>query len=254
MTERLFYNGSIAVWFVLAVFILWYLLFVVAPYGRHLRKGWGPQVSHRFGWILMEIPSVLVFGYLFIIGDRTTQPVAILFLMMWQFHYIYRTFVFPLLLRGQEPMALIIPVAGVLFNAGNAYINGRWLFHFGPERGLEWLHDPRFLIGFAIFVTGFVIHSTSDRILRNLRAKNEEGAAYRIPYGGLFRWISAPNYFGEMTQWLGFAIATWSIPGLAFFVWTFANLFPRAVANHRWYGRQFPDYPKERRAIVPFVV
>ncbi|MBT3221380.1 MAG: DUF1295 domain-containing protein, partial [Proteobacteria bacterium] len=201
-----------------------------------------------------ELPTVVVFGLLFFFSDRSPQPAAIVFLVLWQFHYVYRTFVFPLLLRGQEPMALIIPLAGIGFNVGNAYINGRWLFHFGPERGVEWLSDPRFIVGCVIFATGFVIHSTSDRILRNLRSKTEEGNAYRVPYGGLFRWISSPNYFGEMTQWLGFAIATWSIPGLAFFVWTFANLFPRALANHRWYKGEFQDYPKERRAIIPFVL
>ena len=51
----------------------------------------------------------------------------------------------------------------------------------------------------------------------------------------------------------GWALATWSLPGLAFAVWTVANLVPRARANHRWYRGRFPDYPKERRALVPGV-
>jgi len=33
----------------------------------------------------------------------------------------------------------------------------------------------------------------------------------------------------------------------------FANLAPRAVANHRWYLQKFPGYPARRRALIPFV-
>jgi protein-S-isoprenylcysteine O-methyltransferase Ste14 len=74
-----------------------------------------------------------------------------------------------------------------------------------------------------------------------------------IPRGGLFRWVSAPNYLGEMMEWVGFAIATWSLAGAAFAVWTIANLLPRAVSNHRWYRSKFADYPPERRALIPWI-
>ena len=88
-------------------------------------------------------------------------------------------------------------------------------------------------------------------ILRNLRKPDESG--YRIPYGGLYRWISCPNYFGEIITWVGWAVATWSLPGLAFAVWTIANLAPRARAHHIWYREHFSDYPTERKALMPGV-
>jgi ABC-type transport system involved in cytochrome c biogenesis permease subunit len=47
---------------------------------------------------------------------------------------------------------------------------------------------------------------------------------------------------------------TWSLPGLAFFVFTFANLFPRAVSSHKWYREHFQEYPKKRKSIIPFIV
>lgn len=37
-------------------------------------------------------------------------------------------------------------------------------------------------------------------------------------------------------------------------LWTLANLLPRALAHHRWYGEQFDDYPRERKAILPFLL
>lgn len=104
-------------------------------------------------------------------------------------------------------------------------------------------------MGAALFVIGSVINFREDRALRGLRPAC--GSDYGIPRGGLFRWISCPNYLGEIVEWAGWAVATWSIAGLAFAAWTVANLVPRARAHHRWYLARFPDYPAERRALVP---
>ena len=102
-----------------------------------------------------------------------------------------------------------------------------------------------------IFSAGYGVNRWADRVLQNLRRPGETG--YQVPQGGLYRWISCPNYFGEIIEWIGWAIATWSLPGLAFAIWTFANLAPRAAAHHAWYHRHFPAYPPERRALIPRV-
>jgi steroid 5-alpha reductase family enzyme len=83
--------------------------------------------------------------------------------------------------------------------------------------------------------------------------RSTEDAEYRLPDEGLFRWISCPNYFGEIVEWTGWAVATWSLAGLSFALWTVANLAPRAWANHQWYLRHMPEYPRERKALVPGV-
>jgi len=239
-------------WFGLSAVVFFYLVFISAPYGRHERAGWGPHIRDKPGWVLMEIPAVVVFGLLFVFGAHTRSAVAIAFLFLWEFHYVYRTFIFSALLRGNETLPLVIVGLGFFFNIVNSYINGRYLFTLCPEYPIGWFFDPRFLIGLSIFCAGFTIHSTSDRILRNLRRPGE--TEFKIPQGGLFRWISCPNYLGEMLEWCGWAIATWSLPGLAFFVWTVANLLPRTLSHHRWYRQTFRDYPNERRAIIPFVL
>ncbi len=108
------------------------------------------------------------------------------------------------------------------------------------------------IIGASVFVIGWAINQHSDAVLRRLRGPGESG--YKIPRGGLYRWVSCPNYLGEMLEWVGWAIAAWSLAGLAFAVFTIANLLPRALANHRWYQDKFADYPPERRAVVPFLL
>lgn len=252
MSELAFFNGLIDGWFILAAVTFIYLFFVTAPYGRHQRAGWGPAINEKAGWILMESPSVLAFALFFFFGNRTGQPVAVAFLFIWLFHYTYRAFLFPFLLRGKKTMPLVIVASGFFFNIVNAYINGRWLFTLSPVYPISWFWNPRFIVGVTLFFTGFAIHFSSDRILRHLRKPGETG--FKIPYGGLYRWISCPNYLGEMIAWLGWTVATWSIPALAFFVWTVANLLPRAFSHHKWYREKFSDYPKERKAILPFIL
>jgi 3-oxo-5-alpha-steroid 4-dehydrogenase 1 len=133
----------------------------------------------------------------------------------------------------------------------NGYLNGRWLFTFSDPYPREWLLDPRFIAGTCLFVAGLALNHHSDEVLRRLRRPGETG--YKIPRGGLYRWVSCPNYLGEIIEWTGWAIATWSLPGLLFAVWTFANLAPRGWEHHGWYKEKFADYPKDRRAIIPFV-
>ena len=118
--------------------------------------------------------------------------------------------------------------------------------------GAEWLTDPRFIVGAAIFGLGMLINIQSDNILLGLRKEGDTG--YHIPRGGGYRWVSCPNYLGEILEWIGFAIASWSLGGLAFAVWTMSNLVPRALSSHGWYHRTFDDYPAERKAVLPFLL
>ena len=111
---------------------------------------------------------------------------------------------------------------------------------------------PQFIIGLLIFFTGMIINVYSDNILFLLR--KDGNTKYKIPYGGLFKWVSSPNYFGEILEWTAFALMTWSWAGLSFMIWTMANLVPRAIKGHQWYHDKFESYPKNRKAIFPFII
>jgi protein-S-isoprenylcysteine O-methyltransferase Ste14 len=226
--------------------------FLTAPYGRHSRAGYGPTVPPRVGWVLMESPAVIAFIAIFVAGERRAELAPLALLGLWQIHYVHRTFVFPLRMRpGGKGMPIGIVLLGMTFNGLNAYLNARWISHFGTYAA-GWLVDPRFLAGAALFFVGLVINYRADATLFNLRRPGESG--YKIPRGGLYELVSCPNYLGELLEWAGWALATWSLSGLAFAVYTAANLAPRAIAHHRWYRRQFPDYPPRRKALIPFVV
>ena len=253
MDEQYFYKIITAVWLALSLISFIALLKISAPYGKFTRPGFGPIIGRTKGWILMELPALLSMPVLFFLGNRHSNLVAALFLGMWVTHYFYRTCVFPFRMRGEKRRVALIPVIlGAIFNLGNGYLNGRYVFTISTPQSLDWLADPRFLLGGVLFVSGLIINIRSDAILRSLRRPGE--TTYKIPRGGMFRYISAANYFGEIIEWIGFAIATWSPGGLVFAIWTIANLLPRALTQHKWYRAQFENYPPERKALIPFLL
>lgn len=233
-----------------AVFIA--LFFVTAPYGRHARTSWGPTVHAVPGWVLMELPAATGFAIFFLLGTGTRLSPAWIFLLLWETHYVHRSLVFPFRLRetGKRTPVLIVLLA-ILFNLWNTYLNGRYLGAETAGYPVSWFLGPRFIAGATLFLSGLTINIQSDSILFRLRQSG--GTGYEIPHGGLYRWVSCPNYFSEILEWCGWALATWSLPGLVFALWSMANLVPRARAHHRWYHEQFPAYPPERKAVFPFV-
>lgn len=238
-------------WIGVGVITFFYLLRQTAPYGRHTSEKWGPLIDNKLGWFLMEF-FVLVVLFVFIsTGNFTFNIVSGVIIGFFVFHYLNRSIIFPLRIKTKgKKMPLVIMLSAMGFNMMNGFLLG---YYFGnyASYSIEWLYDPRFILGSIVFIVGMGINWHSDAILINLRKPGEVG--YKIPTGGLFNRISCPNLLGELIEWTGFAILSWSLPGLAFFVWTFANLVPRAISHHKWYKQKFPDYPANRKAIFPYV-
>ena len=169
---------------------------------------------------------------------------------LFSIHYINRTFIFPFRIHTKgKKMPLLIAASGIFFNLINGFSLG-YYFKYFSKYSEEWFLDIRFILGLSLFVAGMIINWKADDILIHLRKPNE--IHYTIPRSNLFRWISCPNLLGELIEWLGFAILCWNLPALTFFIWTAANLIPRALSHHRWYKEKFPDYPADRKAIIPF--
>jgi 3-oxo-5-alpha-steroid 4-dehydrogenase 1 len=239
-------------WMALAIVIFLLLTKVTAPYGRHVKHTWGLMIGHRLAWVIMEIASPLSFAFFFLKGHGTKTSITWLFFYLWVIHYINRSILFPLRahMSGKQMPILIMGVS-ILFNAINGSLNGYYFGNLAPHYSMKWLTDIRFITGSSFFLAGMVINYNADRILIELRQPDNPN--YSIPREGMFRWITCPNYFGEIVEWLGFAILTWSLPGFAFALWTAANLLPRAVAHHAWYLERFDDYPQDRKVVIPFL-
>ena len=245
------YTIILITWAGVSVIAFIALLFKSAPYGRHSMSSWGPSMPSRLGWILMESPAVYLMLLFLIFFSNSLGIIELTFTLIWMVHYIHRSFIWPIRakLEGKR-ITLLVVLLAAFFNIVNVYIQGSWIFNFGSYE-TEWFWSPFFIIGLSIFLIGLYINIKSDNILIKLREKY--GSGYHIPKGFLFNKISSPNYFGEILEWLGWFIMTLSPAGLVFFIWTMANLIPRAKSNHEWSLENIENYPKDRKKVIPFI-
>lgn len=229
-----------------ATFIL--LQYVDAPFGRHTRKDFGPSVPNHIGWIIMEFPSLLMVNLLFWTQVENVNWLNLSLLSLWSLHYINRSFIYPLRQKDKsKTMPLAVTGSAVFFNLVNGSLNGYYLSQTTPE-SIIW---PVYAIGAVLFVVGAGINISADNYLLSLRKPGDK--QYVIPKNSLFSKVSCPNLMGEMIEWIGFAMMAQNLGALSFAIWTFANLAPRAKAHHEWYKEKFPEYPKKRKAVIPYI-
>lgn len=249
------FNTFLIVMSAVALVVFVALYFVDAGYGKFYNKKWGPAVNNKVGWVLMESPVFVAMLLLFLFSDRRSEVCLIVFLLLFELHYFQRSFIFPFLIKGKSKMPFSIILMGVVFNTLNALMQGGWLFYLAPEDmyTAAWLTDPRFIAGTVIFFVGMYINIHSDSVIRHLRKPGD--TAHYLPEGGMFKYVSSANYFGELLEWTGFAILTWSVSGAVFAFWTFANLCPRAARIHERYKQEFPDTfdYKHIKRLIPFI-
>jgi len=260
LTFETFYYGFLLAMLALAVVVFIALQFVTVAYGMTFNNRWGISINSKWGWWLMETPVfiaiLIIFGLSLSLGIKPYNPVTAFILLLFLIHYGQRSFVFPLLMKGDSKMPLSVIFSGMFFNFCNAFMQGCWLFIVCPVDmyKLNWFWSPQFIIGTAIFFFGMIINLHSDRIIRKLR-KSKEDNNYYLPKGFFFERINSSNYFGEVLEWLGFAILSWSPAGAVFLCWAFANLIPRSKAVYYRYSQFFgKDFLKLKRwKLFPYI-
>lgn len=234
---------------------------VEAPYGRYntgdvsrgaiMRVLTSWNINAKVAWILQECPTLFAAYLCWMAGDvrctssKGNQLVTLCFVV----HYVNRSIIYPLQMKGSKPTPFLVMLMAMLFCILNGYLQCRSLTRY--------LIVPMNLTtgtGLLVWLVGLCINCQADAILRNLRKPGETG--YKIPHGGMFQYVSGANFLGEIIEWLGFAVAMGgALPGVTFAVCTACNIGPRALTHHKWYLQKFSDeYPKDRRALIPFVL
>lgn len=229
------------------------LYFLKAGYGMFRDSRWGISLNNKVAWVLMEAPVFIVMALLWWGSERRFEAAPLVIFLLFELHYFQRSFVFPFLMKGKSRMPVSIMLMGVVFNVLNGFMQGEWLFYLAPADRYTagWLTSPAFIIGTLIFLTGMAINWHSDNVIRHLRKPGD--TRHYLPQKGLYRYVTSANYFGEMVEWTGFAILTWSAAGAVFAWWTFANLVPRANAIYHRYQEEFGPQMRRRKRIIPFL-
>ena len=259
-TGNALYDTLLLIGFAYALLVFAASFVGTAAYGGRFGlkgKKQGLKLGSRMGWIIMELPGLLVFPVIYFMGTNAYEAVPLFFLAIWMMHYSNRALITPMLMRVQPgtpaSFSFNVIIAGWITLFLHGYFNAAYLTEFGDQYTQDWFSDPRFFIGLSIYLTGFILNIYSDHILRNLRSKTPapDEPRYKIPYGGAFRWVTCPQYLGEILSFTGFAIMTWNLGAVFVLAMTAGNLIPRALYTHRWFRKNFEDYPKERKAIFP---
>ena len=212
------------------------------------------MVPGKVAWVLQELPNLVAAGVAIAFADERALASTAnrILLALFVTHYVQRTLIFPFLIRGGKPSAFMPFAMAFAFCCVNGYVQCRTLTALRVYEE-QWARSPQFIAGVALWAAGLAANIHSDAILRGLRRPGETG--YKIPRGGLFELVSGANFFGEMVEWTGFAIAAGSLPAVCFAVTTALNIGPRAVQHHRWYLKKFKgEYPAGRRALIPWVL
>lgn len=224
--------------------------FTTTPYGRFATASWGPTLPIRAGWLVMEAPALPVFWGVLLAGPHAFTPLAMAGAALWTVHYLNRSLAFPLLMRARPDgrMAWAVAASGFAVVCVHAWLYATWLTALTPDPTL----GPRFAVGAAVWAIGFALIVDTERRLRQLR-RDADAPRYQIPLGGGFGWVSSPHYLGELLAFTGLLVALACPGGAVVLALTVANLVPRAAATHAWYLATFPDYPPERRALLPYL-
>jgi steroid 5-alpha reductase family enzyme len=111
--------------------------------------------------------------------------------------------------------------------------------------------DPFLVVGLALWAFGFAVEVTAD--LQKGRFRSDPSNRGRFIQSGLWSWSRHPNYFGEITLWLGIAIAAFPVlsgwqyctlvsPLFVFLLITRVSGVPmlEKKADSKWGGQ--PDY------------
>lgn len=242
----------------LAVFATLY--FVEAGYGILLNSRWGRTIKSRIGWLIMEAPVFIVMAVLFVLFGKNVQSGNLLIFFLFMLHYLHRAFIYPFLIVGNGKMPVSIILMGVFFNLINGVLQGEWLFAHAPLNYYgeinQLIISKRFIAGVILFFGGMGFNIDSDRRLRLARRvgaqRGDNHGTHYLPEGGGFRFVTSPNYLGEIIEWCGFAIMSWSLSGLLFAFWTIANLVPRAASTWKRHKELRGDEIEKRKLMRVF--
>jgi 3-oxo-5-alpha-steroid 4-dehydrogenase 1 len=151
-------------------FIAFLMLTVLkAPYGRYAENAsflYGFKMNGQLAWVLQESPCVIAMIWALSVKTRTMPAPAVVLLSMFSLHYINRTFIFPMLIRGGKPTPVVVFLLALSFCAVNGYLQARHLTEHAqyPE---GWLMDQTFVAGVCLFFAGMGINIHSDRYFLN---------------------------------------------------------------------------------------
>lgn len=233
--------------------------------GKLFFKDLGPQLRWRTVF-LTEYTGPLVIYLLFylrptiIYGEAASKPmhdVAHLACYCWTGHFAKRLLETIFIHRFSNAT---MPIRNIFKNSGFYWSFAGLVSYFVSHP----LYTPptygsvQIYIGLAGFVFCELGNMSIHIALRNLRPAGSKERKIPHPtdnpFTVLFSYVSCPNYTYELGSWISFSVMTQSAAAVLFTIVGFYQMAVWAAGKHQNYLKEFKEYPRARKPIVPFLL
>jgi very-long-chain enoyl-CoA reductase len=209
-----------------------------------------PLILNRNAITIAYLGPIVVFVYLsFKFGLTNFDAVHAVILFISNFHYIRRVLETQIDVRATDTIDVL-----KAFSLSFYY----W-FLYGYLVGVN-IFSPDFNSSFGldkiVYAILFLISEFNNymchNILRDLKVVNKGKRG--IPTGNMFKYVSCANYFWEILSWVFFWLIANTMTSALFILWSIISMTYLAVSKHNNYVSNFDNYPKNRTAIIPFIL
>lgn len=227
-------------------------------------KDLGPQIGWKTVFIWEYAGPFVIYGLTacrpwLLYGDKAEgtdlSTCAKIALVCWSFHYLKRLFETIFIHRFSHGT---MPLRNLFKNCG---------YYWGFALYVAYhVNHPLFtppsiimqLIGFVLFSVCEIGNFSIHLLLRNLRPAGTTTRKIPVPNSfpltQLFNFVSCPNYTYEFGAWIGFTLLTSCVPAGLFGLAGMYQMTIWAIGKHKNYLKEFNNYPKQRKAILPFIL
>ncbi|KAF5279008.1 hypothetical protein FQA39_LY05686 [Lamprigera yunnana] len=227
-------------------------------------KDLGPQISWRFVFLCEYLGPLLVYLSFvtrpkYIYGQLNElypyTGTAKIAAICWSVHYAKRLLETIFVHRFSHAT---MPILNLFKNCTYYWAFSAYVAYYTNHNLFTPPHVAQVIFGLLLFSFSELGNLSIHLLFRNLRPAGISVRQIPKPDGllfnYLFQYVSCPNYTYEIVAWLGFSIMTSCVPALLFTLIGGYQMTVWALSKHRNYKKEFPEYPKNRKAIIPFIL
>ncbi|RDX72537.1 Very-long-chain enoyl-CoA reductase [Mucuna pruriens] len=225
--------------------------------GKHLNysKFWNAnpighrqvKLSSKAGMLLLYTPAFLsALSSFFIFPHQSLR--STLLQSAVTLHFFKRLFEVLFIHKYSGGMLLdsAIPITLSYFLSAATMVYAQHLTNGLPEPPINLLYP-----GIGMFTVGIIGNFYHHYLLSKLRGEGEK--EYKIPKGGLFGLVICPHYLFEIIVFYGISFISQTLYSFSFALGTTFYLLGRSYATRKWYLSKFEDFPKNIKAVIPFL-
>lgn len=222
----------------------------------------GPQISWKNVFLAEYAGPLFVYLWVYqrpwlLYGNDSSEPgtVATIAAVCWSIHYAKRIFETLFVHRFSHGT---MPLRNLFKNCSYYWLFALYIAYHINHPLYTAPCSTCVYVGLAGFTICELGNLSIHILLKNLRPPGTKVRRIPKPDGNpfslLFNYVSCPNYTYEFGSWLFFTIMTKCAPAGIFAVAGLYQMSVWAIGKHRNYKKEFPDYPKNRKSILPFVL